>query len=189
MPEKPQREAMHVFACIVLNLPSHTSAWFIFFVMGIRDIARNTLAAFRGNWVARFTDTSFDSTTIHILLASQHYKHKDDMHALNLPSHTSAWFIFFVMGIRDIARNAITAFGGSRVAQFTDTSFVSTTLHILLASQHYTSIRMTGMNFALVVCMYTVEPPSKWHFGTNINSGLLSFIEDLSLATRKHNSL
>ncbi len=28
---------------------------------------------------------------------------------------------------------------------------------------------------------YTVEPPSKGHFGTNINSGHLSFIEKLSL--------
>ncbi len=28
---------------------------------------------------------------------------------------------------------------------------------------------------------YTVEPPSKGHFGTNINSGHLSFVERLSL--------
>ncbi len=32
-----------------------------------------------------------------------------------------------------------------------------------------------------MVIVYTVEPPSKGHFGTNINSRHLSFIEGLSL--------
>ncbi len=35
--------------------------------------------------------------------------------------------------------------------------------------------------YVIFGCVYIVEPPSKGHFGTNINSGHLSFIEGLSL--------